>query len=76
MMRTMGEITIGDTNKGVFTIEDYALSFVSGMDKTKREKFKKMLESGAKCGESVANTYMIEYEPFIAEVKRLMKVEV
>lgn len=61
--------------KTQYSIEDYAITFVYGMGKTQRERFKKMLEQGITCGESVAYNYGIEYKPFIVEVKRILKVE-
>lgn len=60
---------------GKFSTEDYAIAFVYGMGKKQRDRFKKMLESNIKCGESVANSYGIDYDPFIKEVKRILKVE-
>lgn len=61
--------------KSQYTTEDYAITFVYGMGKTQRERFKQMLNQGITCGESVAYNYGIEFEPFIAEVKRILKVE-
>jgi len=61
--------------KNQYSTEDYAITFVYGMGKNQRERFKQMLEQGITCGESVAYNYGIEFEPFIAEVKRILKVE-
>lgn len=66
---------IKPTNNGKFSIEDYAITFVYGMGKPQRERFKKMLEQGIKCGESVAYNYGIDYDELMTEVKRILKVE-
>ena len=63
-------------NNGKFTIEDYAIAFVYGMGKPQRDRFKRMLEQGIKCGESVALNYGVDYDQLINEVKRILKVEV
>jgi len=60
---------------GQFSIEDYAIAFVYGMGKKQRNRFKKMLENNIKCGECVAYNYGINYDEFITEVKRILKVE-
>lgn len=60
---------------GKFTIEDYAIAFVYGMGKKQRERFKRMLQNNIKCGESVADSYGVDYEQLIAEVKRILRVE-
>ena len=62
-------------NNGKFSIEDYAITFVYGMGKPQRDRFKKMLEQGIKCGESVAYNYGIDYDELIKEIKRILKVE-
>ena len=59
--------------KGVFTPTDYAVAFIYGMDKEQRNRFKTMLNNGITCGKAVAQCYDIEYEPFIGEVKRILK---
>ena len=61
-------------NNGIYTIEDYARAFISGMGETQKLRFKKMLENGIECGLSVANNYGIDYEDFIKEVKKQMEV--
>lgn len=63
-------------NNGKFTIEDYAIAFVYGMGKPQRARFKRMLELGVKCGESVALNYGVDYTELMTEVKRILKVEV
>lgn len=60
--------------KNNFTIKDYATSFINGMGETQRNRFKKMLENGIKCGMSVADNYDIDYTEFIKEVKKQMGV--
>ena len=45
---------------GKFTIEDYASAFINGMDNNQKERFKRMLENGINCGESVAYNYGID----------------
>lgn len=64
-----------NVDKSNFTIEDYAITFVYGMGKTQRDRFKKMLEQNIKCGESVAYNYGVNYDDLISEVKRILKVE-
>lgn len=68
-------LTKTPVNKTNFTIEDYAITFVYGMGKTQRDRFKKMLEQNIKCGESVAYNYGVDYEDLMKEVKRILKVE-
>lgn len=68
--------TYKTTNKGQFTIEDYAIAFVYGMGKKQRDRFKKMLEQNIKCGESVAINYGVDYDELMTEVKRILNVEV
>lgn len=68
-------LTNTPTNKTNFSIEDYAITFVYGMGKTQRDRFKKMLEQNIKCGESVAYNYGVNYDDLIKEVKRILKVE-
>lgn len=64
-------IEVKSTN---YTIEDYAKSFINGMGETQKSRFKKMLENGINCGMSVANSYGIDYDKFIEEVKKQMEV--
>ena len=62
-------------NKDIYTIKDYAVTFLQGMGETQRNRFKKMLENGIQCGMSVANNYGIDYDEFIEEVKKQMEVK-
>ena len=64
------------SNNGVFSIEDYAIAFVYGMGKHQRDRFRRMLSNGIKCGESVALNYGVDYDQLINEVKRILKVGV
>ena len=61
-------------NNGIYTVTDYARAFIDGMGETQKARFKKMLQNGIKCGQSVADNYGIDYEEFIEEVKRQMEV--
>lgn len=61
-------------NKGTYSIKDYATTFINGLGEVQRNRFKKMLESGIKCGMSVADNYGINYDDFIEEVKKQMGV--
>jgi hypothetical protein len=63
------------SNNGKFSIQDYAITFVYGMGKSQRERFKQMLEQGIKCGESVAISYGVDYDQLMNEVKRILNVE-
>ena len=58
------------------TVQDYAIAFINGLSDTQRERFKKMLENKIECGISVAKSYGIDYNKFITEVKKLLKVDV
>ena len=75
IISTPMEKVASKSNNGKFSVEDYAITFVYGMGKTQRERFKKMLENNIKCGESVANNYRVDYDSLIKEVKRILKVE-
>jgi hypothetical protein len=54
------------------TISQYAKAFVNSLDDDKRVRFKKMIESGIKCGTSIAKLYNIPIDKFIAEVKKII----
>lgn len=58
------------------SITEYAVAFIEGMSDTQLNRFKKMLENGIQCGMSVARSYNIDYDKFINEVKRILKVGV
>lgn len=77
MANIIAKIPVDKTNNtnGKFSIEDYAITFVYGMGKNQRDRFKKMLEQDIKCGESVAYNYGVDYDQLMKEVKRLLKVE-
>lgn len=62
-------------SNGNYTIQEYAMAFITGMSDTQRERFKKMLENQLQCGMSVAKSYGIDYDEFIEEVKKQLKVE-
>ncbi len=70
-IETFNVVPINNTN---YTIEEYAKAFINGMGETQRNRFKKMLENGIKCGMSVADNYGINYDEFIEEVKKQMGV--
>jgi len=59
----------------VFSIQEYANSFINGMSETQRNRFKQMLENGIECGMSVAESYGIDYVKFISEVKKQLEVD-
>lgn len=61
---------------GKYSIQDYAIAFIYGMGNSQRERFKKMLQNGIKCGESVALNYGVDYNDLMNEVKRILNVEV
>lgn len=61
-------------SKKEYSIEEYANAFINGMGETQRNRFKKMLENGIKCGMSIADNYHIDYDEFIIEVKKQMGV--
>ncbi len=70
-IETFNVVPINNTN---YTVEEYAKAFINGMEETQRNRFKKMLENGIKCGMSVADNYGINYDEFIEEVKKQMGV--
>lgn len=59
-----------------YSVQDYAIAFITGLKPTQKERFKKMLENQIECGMSIAESYGIDYNDFITEVKKLLKVEV
>lgn len=63
-------------SKGEYSIQEYVLAFIYGMSETQRERFKKMLENNIECGMSVAESYGVDYNDFIKEVKKQFKLEV
>ena len=67
-------ISVTPMKNGTFTIEEYAKAFIDGMGETQKARFKKMLENGIKCGMSVADSYDVDYDEFITEVKKQMGV--
>lgn len=70
-----------DTNKkpvmynGRFTVEQYVSTFLNGLGETQRNRFKKMIELGIKSGMSVAKSYGLDYDEFITEVKKQLKIK-
>lgn len=58
-----------------YTIQEYALAFISGLNITQKERFKQMLENGIECGMSVAKSYGINYKEFIKEIKNQLGVD-
>ena len=70
-IETFNVVPINNTN---YTIEEYAKAFINGIGETQRNRFKKMLENGIKCGMSVSDNYGINYDEFIEEVKKQMGV--
>ena len=67
-------VSVTHINNKNYTIKEYATAFINGMGETQRNRFKKMLENGIKCGMSVADNYGIDYDEFIEEVKKQMGV--
>ena len=67
-------ISVTPMKNGTFTIEEYVKAFIDGMGETQKARFKKMLENGIKCGMSVADSYDVDYDEFITEVKKQMGV--
>ena len=61
-----------DSTSKKYTAEDYAISFLNGLSNTQRNRFKAMLENNIECGQSVAESYGINYKLFIAEVKKIL----
>ena len=65
-----------NAHSGNYTIEEYAIAFISGMSDTQQNRFKQMLENDIESGMGVAKSYGIDYKEFIKEVKKLLKVKV
>lgn len=74
MIRKLNMIP-SEMKNGVFTIQDYASAFLNGLGETQRLRFKQMLEAGIQCGMSIADSYQINYDDFITEVKRQLEVD-
>ena len=66
----------GIKSNGDYTVEEYAIAFIYGMSESQKDRFKKMLENNIECGMSVAKSYGVDYEDFINEVKKQLRVEV
>lgn len=49
-----------------------ARMFVGSMGDAHRERFKAMLMSGVECGHSIAQSYNVPRDEFIAEVKKII----
>ena len=58
-----------------YSIQDYAKSFINGMEKTQLKRFKQMLENGINSGMSIAKNYGIDYDKFILEVKKELNIK-
>lgn len=54
------------------TAQNCAGLFVNSMGEAQRTRFKKMLESGVPCGQSVAQSYGVPLNEFISEVKKII----
>lgn len=54
------------------TAQNAARLFVNSMGEAQRERFKAMLDSGAEVGMSVAQSYGVPLEEFIAEVRKII----
>lgn len=67
---------VENLHSGHYTIEEYAIAFISGMSDTQQNRFKQMLENNIESGMGVAKSYGIDYKEFINEVKKQLKVSV
>ena len=54
------------------TVQNCARLFVGGMGETQRERFRRMIQIGAGCCESIAQAYSVPLDEFVAEVKRII----
>lgn len=61
-------------SNGAYTIPEYVTVFLEGLDKNQKDRFKKMLQNGIKSGMSVADSYGINYDEFINEVKSQLTI--
>jgi len=61
-----------ETDSHSVTAENCARLFVNGMGDAQRERFKLMLQSGIQCGESVARSYGVPLNDFVAEVRKII----
>lgn len=64
-----------EMGSGGFTIQQYVLSFLSGLGQTQKERFKKMLENGFEAGMSIAKNYGVDYNEFMKEVKKQLNIK-
>jgi len=53
-------------------VQNCARLFIGSMGDNQRERFKKMLQSGVQCGESIAKSYGVPLNEFIAEVEKII----
>lgn len=62
-------------NSSEYSIQEYVAAFLSGLGETQRNRFKQMLQIGIQSGMSIAKSYGIDYDDFITEVKKQLKME-
>lgn len=72
----MNKKAIPNLHSGKYTTEEYAIAFISGMGESQQKRFKQMLQNNIPSGMGVAESYGVDYEEFIKEVKKHLKVEV
>lgn len=54
------------------TAQNCARLFVNNMGEAQRERFGAMLQSGAECGQSIAQSYGVPLKEFISEVQKII----
>ena len=65
-------IALNPTN---YSIQEYVSAFLSGLGDSQRDRFKQMIQIGIKSGMSIAESYGIDYDDFITEVKKQLNME-
>ena len=58
-----------------YSVNEYVKSFLNGMSRGQKIRFKKMIEHGIISGDSIAKNYGISYEDFILEVKKQLNIK-
>jgi len=54
------------------TAQNAARFFVNSMGAAQRDRFKLMVQSGAECGASIAQSYGVPLADFISEVQKIL----
>jgi len=61
-----------DFEVGNYTVEEYAKAFIDGLEEHKKDRFRTMLNRGMSIGRNIADIYKVDYNEFIAALKKLI----